>query len=297
MNESIKHGIFVGMSTIDVVYEVDHFPSPNSKVSAQSQDVFIGGPATNAAITFRHLGGSPTLITLVGCHPLTSLMREEFRQHEITLLDLKPKYEEVPVISSIAVNSSGERNIVSANAHGVSIPETRPDETVLTDASVLLVDGHYMPAAQAWAAAARTRGLQVVLDGGSWKNGTDELLKSVTTAICSADFSPPGCSTDEDVIQYLRIRGVRNIAITSGAAPIRFCSADKTGIVPVPQIEMVDTMGAGDIFHGAFCYYSAVDLSFEDSLREAAVIAAESCRYRGTREWMQYRRAKNEKAP
>jgi sugar/nucleoside kinase (ribokinase family) len=46
-------------------------------------------------------------------------------------------------------------------------------------------------------------------------------------------------------------------------------------------------MGAGDIFHGAFCLYFAEWRVFEDALREAARIASESCRYRGTRKWME----------
>ena len=288
MNKTVKRGIFVGMSTIDVVYAVDRFPRPNSKISAESQKVFVGGPATNAAITFHHLGGSSTLITVVGRHPLTSLLREEFTHYVITLIDLLPEFDAVPVISSISVNPSGERNIVSANANKVIIPAAEVDEAVLASASVLLIDGHYMPAAQAWAAAARDLDIEVVLDGGSWKSGTDELLTSVTTAVCSADFSPPGCSSEHDVTNYLRSRGVRDIAITRGANPIFFASGEKTGLIPVPKIEFMDTMGAGDIFHGAFCYYSASGLSFEDALQRAAVIAAESCRYHGTREWMRH---------
>jgi sugar/nucleoside kinase (ribokinase family) len=50
----------------------------------------------------------------------------------------------------------------------------------------------------------------------------------------------------------------------------------------------VDTMGAGDIFHGAFCFFSSEGKGFVESLGEAANIAAESCRYKGTREWMKH---------
>ena len=68
----MAHGIFVGLSTIDVVYHVDGFPTANSKVVAQSQDVFVGGPATNAAIAFAHLGGSPSLVTAAGRNALAA---------------------------------------------------------------------------------------------------------------------------------------------------------------------------------------------------------------------------------
>jgi sugar/nucleoside kinase (ribokinase family) len=53
-------------------------------------------------------------------------------------------------------------------------------------------------------------------------------------------------------------------------------------------VAAVDTMGAGDIFHGAFCYFFSIGYGFEESLERAAEIASESCRYRGTREWAEH---------
>lgn len=281
-------GIFVGLSTVDIVYAVDEFPHDNSKVAARSQDVFAGGPATNAAIAFAHLGGAATLVTAVGTHVLTGLIKSEIAQYSFRLIDLNPQFADAPAISSITVNHRGERNIVSANAVRVSIPAPRVDEAALANASVLLVDGHFMQACQAWASAACERAVPVVLDGGSWKQGTDELLHFVNTAICSGDFMPPGCADEDGVIRYLQNCGVRNVAITHGAQSIRYESGAASGLVPVPQIVPVDTMGAGDIFHGAFCYFSSAGMGFADSLAEAARVASQSCQFRGTREWMQH---------
>jgi sugar/nucleoside kinase (ribokinase family) len=284
----VAKGIFVGLSTIDVVYRVDALPGANSKAVASSQDVYAGGPATNAAIAFRHLGGEPTLVTTVGCHALASVIVAEVQRFSIQLIDLNPGFDQAPAVSSISVVGSGERSVVSANATRVTALPAEVHKAALEQASVVMVDGHFMQACQAWSRAARERGIPVVLDGGSWKDGTAELLKSVDTAICSADFMPPRCSAQDDVIQYLKECGVRNIAITNGADPIRFASEVNAGVVPVPEVEPVDTMGAGDIFHGAFCYYSAVGLGFQEALGQAAKIATQSCRFHGTREWMKH---------
>jgi sugar/nucleoside kinase (ribokinase family) len=94
--------IFVGLSTIDVVYEVDEFPSANSKVVAQSQNVCVGGPATNASITFALLGGSPTLVTTIGRHAMASVVRTELQRHSVQAIDLNPEFNEAPAISSTA---------------------------------------------------------------------------------------------------------------------------------------------------------------------------------------------------
>jgi sugar/nucleoside kinase (ribokinase family) len=284
----VRNGVFVGLSTVDVVYEVDEFPLANSKVVARSQEVFAGGPAANASIAFAHLGGKSTLVTAAGRHPLASTIRGELERFSIRLLDLNPEFDKAPAISSVSVNKTGERNVVSANATRVSALPAQVDEATLAGTSFLLVDGHYMEACQVWSRAARVRGVLVVFDGGSWKDGTEELITSVDTAICSADFMPPGCLTPADVFEYLRGCGVRNIAITDGAEPIRFVSDAASGIVPVPHVQVVDSMGAGDIFHGAFCYYTSIGLGLREALTDSATVATESCRFRGPREWMKH---------
>jgi sugar/nucleoside kinase (ribokinase family) len=280
-----RRGVFVGLSTIDVVYGVDQFPQPNAKTAANDQDVFIGGPATNASITFSLLGGRPTLVTAVGRHAMASLIRRELRQCSVRLIDLNPDFADAPVVSSVSVDGRGNRTVVSANAKRVPVPPAQVNLTVCARASVVLVDGHYMEACQAWARAARSQEISVVLDGGSWKSGTEELIENVDTAICSADFRPPGCASENDVFDYLRDRGVKNIAITRGAEPVLFASGESKGSVRVPQVKAVDTMGAGDVFHGAFCYYASTGLRFDASLAAAAKVAAESCRFRGPRGW------------
>jgi sugar/nucleoside kinase (ribokinase family) len=285
-DELMTCGIFVGLSTIDVVYGVDEFPQENSKVAARTQDVFVGGPATNASIAFSHLGGTATLVTAVGCHALAGVVREELQKYSVQLIDLNPGFGEVPVLSSISVDRRGRRNIVSANETRVAALLAEADLKALKGARVVLVDGHYMQACQAWARAARAQGTPVVLDAGSWKEGTGELLKSVDTAICSADFLPPGCATEDAVLNYIKDCGVTSIAITRGAEPVRYVTGGTSGTVEVPQVEVVDTMGAGDIFHGAFCYFMSIGRGFVEALREAAKVAAESCRFRGTRGWM-----------
>ena len=279
-------GIFAGLATIDVIYEVERFPAPDEKVTAKTQSVYVGGPATNAAIAFRYLGGEATLMAVVGQHPLSGLIRDELERYGVELHDLDPGFEDVPAISSVAVNEVGERRVISANATRMKLDAPEADAAMCRDAAVLLVDGHSMEACQAWARKARAIGTRVVMDGGSWKPGSEELLEQVDVAICSADFHPPGTDEPEQTIRYLQERGVREVAVTDGAGPIRFACEGISGWISTPEVEVVDTTGAGDILHGAFCYYAASGLNFRDALEQAAKIASESCRYRGTREWM-----------
>jgi sugar/nucleoside kinase (ribokinase family) len=279
--------IFVGLSTIDVIYSVDKFPKVNEKVAARSQDVYVGGPATNACIACAHLGGKSALVTAVGKHAMAALVREESARYGIQLVDLNPQFSGVPAVSSVTVDRKAQRNVVSANAIRVPTPEAVVDHQLLDKARMVMVDGHHMQACQTWAAAARALGKPVVLDGGSWKEGSEELLANVHTAICSADFLPPGCKGSQQAVEYLRARGVANVAITHGGEPIEFVSGMSQGTLRVPQVEVADTTGAGDVLHGAYCYFSSLGHGFVEALSEAAEIAAESCRHEGTRAWME----------
>lgn len=282
----MKYGVFVGLSTLDLVYRVDGLPGLNEKIVARSQDAFVGGPATNAAVTFSHLGGKSTLVTVAGHHPLTQVLREDLDRYSVRLVDLNMAFEDLPPISSIMVTPSGERTVVSANATRVSQNGGVIEPMVLDRASVLLVDGHFMEASVTSAKIAKSAGVPVVFDGGSWKPRTMELLDLVDIAICSANFIPPGAATAEEVFDFLERVGVHTIAITNGANPILYFCGDQHGSLSVPKIIPVDTMGAGDIFHGAFCFYFAEGCDFTDALTKAAQVASASCTYRGTRVWM-----------
>jgi len=282
----VATGIFVGLSTVDLVYGVEEFPAPNSKVAARSQVIYVGGPATNAAVAFSHLGGQATVVSAVGRHSLAAVVLDELRRLGVRHIDLCPEFEESPPISSVTVNRRGERNVVSANAVRVQAATAAVDEAALRQADVLMVDGHSMEACHAWCAAARGCGVPVVMDGGSWKAGSAELLRLVDTAICSADFKPPECGTQGDVFAFLRGCGVKRIAITHGADAVCWAEGERSGSVEVPGVEIVDTMGAGDIFHGAFCWFIASGSGFVEALEAAAGVASESCRFHGTRAWM-----------
>jgi len=282
-------GLFVGLATVDVSYTVDEIPRRNQKISVPAQAVSAGGPSANAAATFAFLGGRAKLVTAVGAHPLASVIRADAEHFSIVLHDLARGQVEAPPVSSIMVlRRTGERTVVSANAAVFASLPSDIDPRWLAGASIVQVDGHYMQICIAAARAAHERGVPVVLDSGSWKQGMNELLRFVDIAICSEDYRPPGCREVKDVLQFLSSRGIPRIAITRGSGGIRFVDHQQRGTSTVPTVHAVDTLGAGDIFHGAFCYYiSQAGSDFRQALSAAANVASLSCRYPGTRSWME----------
>jgi len=155
----------------------------------------------------------------------------------------------------------------------------------LQGVDILLIDGHQMAVGCHLAQMAKYYHIPVAIDGGSWKPGFAELLPFVDYAICSANFYPPGCHSTEEVMAYFADIGIPHIAITQGENIIQYLDNGSFGSIQVPQINAIDTLGAGDIFHGAFCHYIGQH-NFIDALAAAAPIASNSCLHLGTRSWM-----------
>lgn len=279
-------GLFVGLVTLDFVYLASYAPQSNQKIVASDYTVCAGGPATNAAVTFSYLGNEANLLGVVGTHPITELMKADLASYNVKLRDLAPNTNHLPPVSSVIITQgTGERAVVSINAVKTQVDEENLPSNILSQSDIVLIDGHQMAIGNAIANEAKTKNIPVVIDGGSWKPGFESILPHVDYAICSANFYPPNCTNSEQVFAYLSSFGIPHIAITHGEQPIQYLSNNKIYTLDVPAVKIVDTLGAGDIFHGAFCHFILFK-SFADALRDSALVAAASCQDFGTRHWM-----------
>jgi sugar/nucleoside kinase (ribokinase family) len=280
----VKRGLFVGLTTLDFIYLAAQPPGPNQKLVASDYTVSAGGPATNAAVAFQHLGNQAVLLSSVGNQAITQLIRADLQQCSIDLVDLTPDRPDPPPVSSIIVTEqTGERSVISINA--VKTQATEVPTHCLQSVDIVLIDGHQMQVGQTISAQARAQGIPVVIDGGSWKPGFETVLVLTDYAICSANFHPPGCHSESDTIAFLTDLKIPHIAITHGEKPIFYQTVDGKGEIAVPQVQAIDTLGAGDIFHGAFCH-AILQQEFPAALATAAQVAANSCRFFGTRRWL-----------
>jgi len=294
-----SRGLFVGLITLDLVYLVEAVPAANQKIVALDFGSTAGGPATNAAVTFGYLGNQSQVLGVLGSHPMVRLIRADLELWGVAIADLFPDQITPPPASSILVTQgTGDRAIISMNAvkaqaNVSDVPAEIWQQMDQGAIDVVLIDGHQMAVGEAIAQRAIAQSVPVVVDGGSWKAGFETVLAHTDYAICSANFYPPGCQTLAEVFTYLQACGMHHIAITQGASPIQYLSHGIAGTITVPAITTiddpintpVDTLGAGDIFHGAFCHF-ILQSSFPDALAQAAAIAARACQSFGTRSWM-----------
>ncbi len=306
-----------GLATLDVVQVVDAVPAADQKVVARDLRVSFGGPAANAAATAVALGVPTVLVTALGEGSVARLVRNGLRAAGVEVVDLLAGQPGDPAVSTVLVTAgTGQRAVVSTNATGRADdlgPAARAATAVLDGSTALLVDGHHLAAALELARAARSRGLPVLLDGGSWKPGLDRLLADVDVAVLSADFAVPdrpGSGSDAgprpgaaapDVLAAVAGYGPRAVARSAGAGPVRVRvrrAGDRPqgehepdgDVLVVPPLlardDVVDTLGAGDVLHGAIGAGLARGLDAVAALRAAVPVASESCRHAGALGWV-----------
>lgn len=245
-----------------------------------------GGPASNAAVTFVYLGNEANLVTVIGNHPLSNIIKADLANYKVQITDLNPHQLTPPPISSIIVTkSTGDRAVISINATKSQANIEQLPDHILDEIDIILIDGHQMLISEEIAAQAKFKNIPIVIDGGSWKQGFEKVLPYVDYAICSANFYPPQCQSQQDVLDYLQQQGIKNIAITQGEKPIIYLTNNYQEKINIKPIKVIDTLGAGDIFHGAFCHY-ILSHNFATALINASKIASKSCQFFGTRKWM-----------
>lgn len=277
--------LFAGITTVDLVQVTDELPQPGEKAATLSSYLDVGGPAANAAITASMLGAKVSLLTVIGAGPLTDFARVTLASHSVVTSE--PASDVSLPISSIWVDAgTGERTILAAtNASarfGALSSSPVPEST-----TAVLLDGHYAELALAVAAQAHNVGIPIVLDCGRWRSVYADLLPLATDVIACATFRPPGLAEagPAEALAAIRERWQPELcAMTRGGDNILVAAASGMMEVMVGQIAPVDTLGAGDVLHGAYLYYRYVrGLQVVDALRRAAELATESCRYPGAR--------------
>ncbi len=285
--KSVKKALFVGLCTKDILYYTDDLPSHNHKSKTDDFDVYIGGPAANAAITYAALGGDATLATCLGDGTESRAMIEELKRYGVKVLNYA-EYDTVPNTACIVVSSDGKRTILSGQ-HKFEV--NRRFE--LTEYDFVLFDCNQQEISlDIVEAFGKAEGKKVVLDAGSWKPNIEKFLEKADIVITSEDFKDAAGNT----IFEMECNAPHK-AVTRGERPILYQGTDfvqndcpalpEKKELQVEKVQAVDTLGAGDIFHGAFCYgYFEKEYSCEDALIFAGKVASESVKYQGPREWM-----------
>lgn len=267
-----KKAAFIGLTGIDYVYYLDAFPDENSKCKSNDYSKYTGGPAANAAIAYAALGGDATLITAYGNSAESRTITEELESYGVKVVNAAAD-DALPGISTICITGEGRRTIISGQSNydkiDISGVELDGYDFVMFDCNQQDVSLYLLEKTTC----------DIVLDAGSYKANVERYLEKANIVISSEQFKD-GAGRDIFDMPYPNIA---KRAVTRGEKPIRTMD----GEIVVESVDCVDSLAAGDIFHGAFCYaYYEMEYEFDDALRYASGIATESVKYRGPRAWI-----------
>jgi sugar/nucleoside kinase (ribokinase family) len=272
--------LFIGQTYIDVTFLTDRLPVGDEKHVASAYAISFGGNAVTAAFCCAKLGAVPDLLSTVADDWLGRMFLEMAAKYGIAV---HPRNVSTSSLSFI-MPKDGMRAIVrcrDAN-HLNSFPALD-----LTGCRALHVDGHQPDAAIHYAKLCRSAGILTSLDGGGLRSNTRELLAFIDVAMVASRLCEQMEITPAEMLEYLKGRGCRIGGVTMGERGLLWY--DETGTVrsvaalAVPDDKIVDTSGAGDVFHGAYLYAYLANPSgtWESHFRFARAAAAYKIQHLG----------------
>jgi sulfofructose kinase len=277
--------VCIGVAVLDKIFTVDAIPPERTKVFARSYREIGGGPAATGAVTIARLGGQSTLLARVGDDTTGRRIVEEIAEWGV-----EPRIRLAPGgrsgVSAVVIEASGERTIFAfADATLDADPNWLP-LAVLATADAILADCRWPRGSATVLHEARRLGVTSVLDADL---ASDDVLPMLAPLADHVVFSRPALArytqADDPADGLRRARrscsGV--LGVTVGADGFLWLDGEEVRSVPAPQVTPQDTLGAGDVFHGAYALAIAEGRTVEPAAAFANAAAAIKCTRPGGR--------------
>lgn len=245
-----------------------------------------GGPSATATYAAARLGSRTAFIGAVGDDENGRSILRDFREGGVDVGGiLERKGASSPVAYCWTEQKEGKRSIAWSRG---SVQPLRAEEInmeLVRSSRVLHLDGHQTAAALHAAKAARAAGVTVCLDAGTILDGIDALLTDTDIVIASEWFARTYTRQAdlEAALRRLHKMGPRWAVVTSGEQGSLGFDGERFVRVAALPARVVDTTGAGDVYHGAFLHRYIKGGGLEESMRFAAGAAALKCEQLGGR--------------
>jgi sulfofructose kinase len=282
--------IGLGVSVVDVVTLVDHFPAQEEVQHASAAAVQGGGPVATAMVTLARLGARVAMLDAVGDDWRGDLIRDEFRREGVCTDYLKRAAGCTSSIASILVRQrNGARSIVFAPGTAPELSAADVPRDLITSARILHLNGRHWEACLQACQHARESNVQVSFDGGAHRYRPElrHLVPLTDVCIVARDFA-------EHYTQETDIRKAAEVLLGEGPGLVVITDGTRgSWIYPhegpslhqpaylLPQV--VDTTGCGDSYHGAFLFGRLKGWDLEKTAALASAVAALNSQHLGGR--------------
>lgn len=293
MNENAFDIVGLGLATMDILTVVPRLPQPDDVYAARDIVLQGGGPAATALVAASRLGATTSYVGVIGAGRWGRATRDEFERYGVDTSQARFSSEGDQSLSVILVDeASGRRSILYRPGNLPDLAAEEVPASLIQRAGALHMDGVYPAAARRAAEIAREAGVTVSFDGGAGEKwpGIEEILPLVDLLVVARDFARRYTGHDDPRQAgpaLLEGYGPQQVVITDGVRGAWFWDEAHYGNrrlhQPAFAVDVVDTTGAGDVFHGAYLYAYLQQWSPRRRLAFASATAALKCRRIGGR--------------
>ncbi len=276
----------IGENATDTVLQLPQFPTLGSKVEMLGARIMPGGQVATALIACQRWGLRTHYVGAVGDDHAAELHRRELHRTGVHS-DLAQIPRTLSQMSFVLIDtSSGERTIVWRRDPRLAVSPTFLQRAWITSARLLHVDGHDPATTSVAASWARASGIPVVADLDHMTPGLLRLLPFVDFPVTSKEF-PVDATGEKNLLKALpqlrRKYGFRTICATLGVNGALAWDGSRFWYAPSYKVRVVDTTGAGDLFHAAFSYGILHAWDLQRILDFACAAAGLNCETLGAR--------------
>lgn len=272
-----------GIIVLDEVFQVESFPPPDGKVQASGFFVVNGGCAANAAVAIARLGGRAALAGPLGGpagedsngdRVLAALAREG-----VDCAGCQRMAGLATALSAIFIDARGDRMIVTYRDDRIATAVPADPKRIVAGADAVLADNRFPDFVRPICAAARERGITVVLDADRPTEMSEDLFRIATHVVFSGECLRATTGVDDLGAALQRVAGTTQafLAVTNGPGDVLWLDGRTLRRSPVFPIKAVDTLAAGDVFHGGFTLALAEGRDVVAAMRFAAAAAGLKC--------------------
>jgi len=277
--------IGLGLAVVDHFYVVDSLEFRESRVRYSTYIEVGGGMVSTALCQVAALGCRAEILSFIGADREGRLVRRLLREAGVGVRGLLRSKEHPTTVAAVLVDrKSGERRFLVADRRGIERAAPEFDLSVIREGSILLVDGHF--AAQALRAVKRARevGAKVVADLSHPRREFLKLLPFVDYPIVPLDFAEEYAGPDpRRTLRRLYEEHGGTPVVTLGRKGGIYLARGRERRFRAVRAKVVDTTGAGDVFHGAFAAGLCRGLELTAAIHLAARAAAGNCTALGGR--------------
>ncbi|HXF25818.1 MAG TPA: PfkB family carbohydrate kinase [Bryobacteraceae bacterium] len=277
----------IGLNATDTLILVSHFPAYAGKVAFEDEILSPGGQVASAMATCARLGLRVKYIGTVGDDERARIQMDSLRETGIDLSDVEIREGCPNQTAYILIDqSTGERTVLWRRLDCLRLDPSSITPEKITRARLLHIDGHDTPAVARAAEIARKHSIPVTVDVDTIYHGFDRVLPNVDYLVASSEF-PLQWTSERDPFKALELiqeeYKIPVAAMTLGAHGALARVGERFIYSPAFVVNCVDTTGAGDVFHGAFCYSVLQKMTIAEALEFSNAMAALNCTRIGAR--------------